>query len=664
MFPVPSSRLGAIVLVALLVGCSGTAPTSSSDESSAPSDPIVARYADTTITLSELESAYRDASNLPSPSADSLTAVRDFLEQYVNYRLKVQAARDAGLDTLTSVQKEIKSYRRELARPRLLREEVYEPVVRTLYERQQQEVDVSHVIKRVSPGAAPEDTLAAYREMQSIADSARQGVPFGALAYRHSDATAAQKQGQRGYRGRLGYVRAGQVIEAFEDRMYSLPPDSVSDVFRSRYGYHLIKVHDRRPARPPVQISHVMVRPDSAPDSARSLLDSLRTEIVRGTLSFEEAARTYSVDKQSASQGGDLGMIESLRALPTAFRETIPELDSIGAISPVVESQYGYHLIKLTDRQDQPTFEEAYDDLREQVSGQPRVEQRRTAFLRQVRRDVGATVDTTRLVRRAPVPSIDTLSRPLLSLVDADTTADAPVATLGDSTFTLAQLARHVMQTDGGAQLTVGEVLEDFLDEKALRYAEARLEEQDPEFRARMTEYRDGVLSFQFMQDSVWTPATRDTSALRRTYRAHRERYRFPERVRTLVLRAPADSLLAPYGPAGASASASRPLTAALDDSLVTVDTMHVSDESPDPFRRVQSMSDGSTVGPIARDTQSLLLHRVEEVPPRPKTFAEARSSVVQDYQDRYEDRVLERLRRRYRVETHPERLRHAFDDQ
>jgi peptidyl-prolyl cis-trans isomerase SurA len=274
------------------------------------------------------------------------------------------------------------------------------------------------------------------------------------------------------------------------------------------------------------------------------------------------------------------------------------------------------------------------------------------------------TVDTVRLVRRAPVPSIDTLSRPLLSLVDADTTADAPIATLGDSTFTLAQLSRHVMQTDGGAQMTVGEVLQDFLDEKALRYAEARLAEQDPEFGARMTDYREGVLAFQFMQDSIWTPATRDTSALRRTYRANREQYRFPERVRTIVLRAPTDSLLSPYAEETTGTSPSRPLQAALSDSLVTLNTMHVSDESPAPYRRVASVSDGTTIGPLVHDDQALLLHRVARVPPRQKTFAEARSSVVQDYQDRYENQVLERLQRRYEVETYPDRLQRAFDDQ
>jgi len=657
-----SLLVSVLALLPLVVGgCSGSAPaTEPAPEDSAP--PVVARYADTTITLADFESAYRSANSRPSPSADSLEAYRDFLEQYLNYRLKVRAARDAGLDTLTSVRREIRSYRHQLARPRLMREHVYEPLARTLYERRQQEVDVSHILLRVEPDAPPADTLAAYREMQRIADSLRRGVPFGDLAYRNSDAPPAQRRGERGYRGRLGYVRAGQMVEPFEDRMYSVPPDSASGIFRTRFGYHLLKVHDRRPAQPPVQLSHIMLRPNRDSATAHRLLDSLRTVLRRGRAEFSELAETHSEDRRTAAKGGSLGTLESLRGLPPSFRDAVGALDSVGAVSPVVKTRYGYHLIELTDREELPSFEEAYDDLKEQVTGQPRAERRRTQFARRVRAEAGVRVDTARLLRRAPVSSLDTLARPLLSVVDEPPAPGVPVASLGDSTYTLVQVARHVTQTDGGTEMTAGAVLQDFLDEKALRYAEARLARRDAEFAAQMKEYRHGLLAFQFMQDSIWTPARRDTSGLRATYEEQREAYRFPERIRSLVLRAPADSVLAPYASSSGSSPPASRLEAARGDSLVTVDTMMVSDRSAEVYRRVQTVSDGTLLGPLRAEGRPVLLYRDTRLPPRPKTFEEARSSVVRDHQDRYEDRVLQRLRRRYDAETHPDRLRRAFD--
>ncbi|MFB6246970.1 MAG: peptidylprolyl isomerase [Salinibacter sp.] len=648
----------ALMSVLLLTGCSGSAPTTSSSGDAPTASTVVARYADTTLTLSALKSAYQEANDRPAP--DSGAALANFLGQYVNYRLKVRAARAAGLDTLTSVRRDMRTYRRELARPRLMRTHVYGPVVRRLYNRRKQEVDVSHILLRVGPDAPPADTLRAYRQMQRIADSLRRGVSFGDLAYRNSDDPSARKKGERGYRGHLGYVRAGEMVKPFEDRMYRVPPDSVSGIFRTQFGYHLLKVHDRRPARPPVRLSHIMVRAGGSAASPRQFLDSLRTEIVQKGADFAELARSYSEHRPTAAKGGDLGMIESRRALPSAFRKAVAQLDSVGAVSQVVRTKYGYHLIKLTKRKSQPSFEAAYDRLKKKVSNRPSIDRRKTQFARRVRAEAGVSVDTAQILRQAPISSLDSLARPLLSLLDADATADPPIATLGDSTYTLAQLAHHVTQTDGGARMSAGEVLQ---DQKAFRYAQARLEKRNPAFAAKMQEYRDGLLAFRFMQDSVWTPAARDTAALRRYYRRHRAKYRFGERVRTLVLRAPADSLLTPYtADRGKAVSTSTWQRAAMADSLVSLDTMMVSDRSAEVYRQVLSIDDGRTVGPVLQGGQSLLLYRDARLPPRPKTFAEARSSVVQDYRKQYENQVLRRLRRRYDAETYPGRVRQAVD--
>ena len=658
----------ALLFTALfLTGCSGGETAADSDGATTTSEQdrtVVATYGDSTLTLAEFEQAYANANDVSTPTTDSVAAYKEFLQQYVNFRLKVRAARAAGLDTLPSVQQEVHTYRQKMARPRVMRAEVYEPLVRDLYERRQQEVDVSHILKRVPPDAPPEDTLAAYRSMQAIADSIERGVPFEALAYRNSEDPSVQKKGQRGYRGRIGYLRAGQIVKPFEDRMYNVPPDSVSDIFRTRFGYHILKVHGRRPAQPPIRLSHIMIRPQGDSTRPRRLLDSLRTEVVQNGASFSALAKEYSEDRRSAQKGGDLGTVESVQSLPPAFRSAVPRLDSVGAVSDVVKSRFGFHLIQLTDREELPSFDDAYEDLKEQVSGRPRVDRQKARFARRVRSEQGSTVDTSRILGAVGVTSADTLSRVLLPAVQQDSAAAPPVATLGDSTFTLDQLARHVMQADGGAQMSVADVIDDFMNEKAIQYATANLEAQDSSFAATMKEYREGLLVFQFMQDSVWAAAASDTAGLRRLYRQQRDTYRFPERVRTIVLRAAADSLVHHYQTDTTDASPLSDLVArAESDSLVTVDTVMVTDASPDVYQRVLSEEDGAPLGPLSQDGDALLLLRDTRLPPRRKTFEEARSSVVRDYQERYEDQVLSRLRRRYDVTTYPERLQRAFAD-
>ncbi len=655
------------LLVAVLVGCGHFQPNGESEADEAgPSaeSTVIARYADTTVSLAAFEEAYVEAGSTHAQAAnDSLPAYRDFLEQYVNYRLKLRAARDAGLDTLSSVQQEVHSYRKELARPRLMERKVYEPLLRTIYERRKQEVDVSHILIRVPPNASPEDTLSAYHTAQSLRDSLDQGRSFGELAYRHSDDPSAQQEGRRGYRGHIGYLRAGQIVEPFEDRMYELDPGEVSDIFRTQYGYHLIKVHDRRPTEQPVQLSHIFLRPNDDSAAVRERLDSLRREIVNGRAAFSEVARAHSEDQQSASRGGDLGEISSLQSLPESLRQAVASLDSVGAVSDVVESSYGFHLLKLTGRKAPQSFEDAYEDLKEQISGQARVERQKTAFARDVRSREGVTVDTAQILDAARASSVDSLARPLLTLTDPSSPSSTPVISLGDSTYTLSQLAQHLMQVDGGARLSVGDLIEDFLNDKAFEYAMVQLEDRDPDFAASMQQYRNGTLLFRFMQDSVWTAASRDTAGLRATYEENRDQYRFPERVRAVTFRAPVDSLLRPYRKRYDETASLEDLATRVDsDSLVSIDTTYVTEQSASVYTEVLSVPDGAIVGPLDLDTESLLLIRDRRVPARSKSFEEALSSVREDYQEAYEEEVLRRLRERYDVETFPNRLRRAFE--
>ncbi|PSQ94201.1 MAG: peptidylprolyl isomerase [Bacteroidetes bacterium SW_7_64_58] len=657
----PRTAIAALLLTGLFVACSGSqrAGNSGVGATSSPANTVVARYAGTAITQAELDSAFAESAGGRENAADSSrSAYRDFLDQYLNFRLKVRAARDAGLDTLPSIRQDIQSYRQKLARPALLREEVYEPAARTLYERQKEAVDVSHILIRTSN----RDTLSAYRTAQSIADSLDQGIPFAELAYRNSEDPSARKKGERGFRGRLGYIRAGQIVKPFEERMYALEPGETSDIFRTKYGYHILKVHDRRPTEPPIRLSHILRRSKGTSGGARQFLDSLRTEIVSGEVAFAAAAKKHSQHRPSASKGGTLGDVNP-QTLPDPLRKAVASMDTVGTVSGVVETRFGHHLLKLTDRQERQSFEEAYDSLKDRVSDQPRAERRKANFARDVRAEVGVTVDTTRLLDAANIASTDSLARPLLSLADS-VEASPDVATLGDSTYTLRQLARHLTQTDGGVQMTVGALIESFLNEKAIQYAVIRRAQRDPSLAEAMKKYREGALLFRYMQDSVWTAATQDSAGLRATYRRNQDQYRFPERVRTIVFRAPSDTLLQPYKTAyDEDRSLQTPLSAAVEDSLVSADTVYVTDQSAEVYQPVRSAEDLEAIGPTSREDEWLFMIRDTRLSPRPKTFEEARNSVVQDYQETYEQTVIRQLRNRYDAQTYPDRLRPPSSD-
>jgi peptidyl-prolyl cis-trans isomerase SurA len=291
------------------------------------------------------------------------------------------------------------------------------------------------------------------------------------------------------------------------------------------------------------------------------------------------------------------------------------------------------------------------------------VEQRKRTVAHRVRSEHRVTVDTTRLLTATGIAAVDSLARPLLSRPDSAAAISRTVATLGDSTYTVGQMARHLMQTDGGAQTTVAQLIESFLNKNAVEYAAVQRSLTDPSLAREIRKYREGTLLFRYMQDSVWTAAAQDSAGLRATYRKNQAQYRFPERIRTIVFRAPADSLLQPlkkqYATGGSPGAT---VDAAATDTLVSVDTVFVTDRSPEVYQPVRSADDRDLVGPTSQDSEWLLMIRDTRLPPRPKTFAEARSSVVQDYQQTYEQRVIQRLRNRYNADTYPERLRPPYE--
>jgi peptidyl-prolyl cis-trans isomerase SurA len=339
-------------------------------------------------------------------------------------------------------------------------------------------------------------------------------------------------------------------------------------------------------------------------------------------------------------------------------------MDSVGAVSGIVKTRFGYHLLKLTDRQERKSFEDAYPDLKERITGQPRVERRKQAFGREIRAQEGTSVDTTRLLEAAGASAVDSLARPLLSLTDSSSAHSIDVAQLGDSTYTVGQMAHHLMQTDGGAQMTIAELIESFLTEKAIQYAVTRRTLRDPALAREVKKYREGALLFRLMQDSVWTAAAQDSAGLRATYRQRQDQYRFPERIRTIVFRAPSDTLLAPYESTyQEERSPKAALAAAAQDSLVSADTVYVTDRSPEIYAPVRSANDLEAIGPTAQDDEWLFMIRDTRLPPRPKTFREARNSVVQDHQQKLEQKLVQRLRSRYDAATYPERLRPPFQD-
>lgn len=656
-----------IAVSATALGCAGTRTATLPPGSDDPG--VVAVIGNDVLTLEEFEERYaRTTGGEDVAASDSLGAYQDFLDRYVNFRLKVLAAREAGLDRDPEVLDEIETYRANLARPYLIDREVIDPLVREMYARQSELIDASHILIRVEPAAAPTDTLAAYQKLNAIRDSIIAGADFAEMAERHSEDPSARRPGA-GYQGRLGYFTAGRMIDEFEDAAFETEVGAVSPVFRTSFGFHILRVEDRRDNPPEREVAHIMIVPEGdsvTMDSVEAEIAFVQEQLASGA-AFEELAEQHSDDRRSAVRGGSLPPIGLSTRLPQSFIDAAFALQDVGEVSDPVETQFGLHLIKLLDKGQRPTYEEAYEELKAQVSRMPRARQAEEQFARDLWAGYGGTIDTATVLAATSPYSLDSL----MSLVTSDLPprlAGTVIGQLGDSTFTIEHFLDFVqesgVQQSDDRDATLTDALSDYASGVAIAYETAALEQRNEEFGRVMTEFREGLILFSLMEDSVWTAAAQDSVALQRHYEANRESYTFPERVRVVAFYSASDSLLsrlAAHLDSGSNRADLDELLAA--DSTVSsrVDTVRIAETTNSIFDRALELEEGAYAGPIRHNRDWVLLLNDGTEAPRLKTFEEARATVVSEYQDVLESALVERLRARYGVHVYPNRLQAAF---
>lgn len=654
--------VGTLASVPSLPGCSGPAQVAPLDLTDP--DLVVAEYASDTLTLSGFEGAYITANGTwETAASDSVSEYQDFLDRYVNFRLKVQQARDIGLESDSSTIAEVAEYRDQLARPFFTDQAVLDDIIDDLHEKQQEEIQARHILVRLEENATPADTLAAYERIMALRDSVEQGGDFGTLAFLHSEDPSARRN-----RGDLGYFTGGRMILDFENAAYNADVGSIAGPVRTRFGYHLIKVDDRRPRTPEIRASHILIRiqGDTAADTTTAMetITQLRDRVLAGE-DFNTLARQYSDDVASGRNGGDLGFFGVGRMVPP-FNDAAFALENPGDISDIVESRFGFHLIKLEEKGTLPDYEEAYPDLKRLANELPRTSIRSRAIGMAEAERAGLTIHSDRIEQA-------------LGLFDADSLflqvrrdgfgefSELPVADVGDETYTFSAF-RDYMRRSGvraGADQVAQfhDQVEVYVSDRGFDAALNSLEERDEDFRDILKQYVDGVLLFKISEDSVWTPAAMDENGLRAHHAARTANYSWPERRRVLSFTSPSDSMLTMVAADLDNGTDPQTILSQYEESPLTLrlDTLFVADSTDTPIDLSLSLNVGERTGVVPERSRLAVYYLDAIESPREKTFEEARAEVVTEYQELLEAAWVRRLRDQYNTVTYPERVIQAF---
>ena len=330
---------------------------------------------DKTVTADEFIYLYRK--NHPATTDRTTDKIQEYFDLFVKFKLKVNEAIHRGMDTTSAFKKEYASYKDELRKPYLPDNKIIDSLVRLTYSRLQFEVNASHILIGVKEDALPADTLAAYRKCMEIKERAERGESFGLLAQQFSeDPSAAQNKGS------LGYFTALQMVYPFETAAYETTVGEVAGPVRTQFGYHLIKVFDKRPSSVEVEVSHIMLRASGKDESAvREQMFKIHEQALAG-VAWDELCKQFSEDTGTKDAGGMIRPfgIRGMASVPE-FEEAAFGLTDVGDISDPVKTAYGWHILRLERKIPLPAFDALQPSLKSRVSRDQRVQVSRQQLL-------------------------------------------------------------------------------------------------------------------------------------------------------------------------------------------------------------------------------------------------------------------------------------------
>ncbi|HTB06698.1 MAG TPA: peptidylprolyl isomerase [Bacteroidia bacterium] len=499
------------------------------------SDPqILMSVGDRPVTLQEFKSMYYK--NLPKDSLKSQKALDNYLKLFTEFRLKVNAAIDARLDTTPSFKQEMNEYRQKLADPYMRDQSVQDMLLKQAYDRMKTDVKASHILIKVSPDASPADTLIAYKKILSIRDRIlKKEITFEKAAMENSEDPSAKTNS-----GDLGYFTSLVMVYAFENAAYSDKVGEISMPIRTQFGYHIIKVTDKKPDPGQVLVAHIMIRTikTSPADSIKlkNRIDSIYS-LVKAGQNFADLAKKFSQDPASGRRGGNLQWF-GVGRMPAPFEKVSFSLQNVGDVSAPFKTEYGWHIVKLLGKKALAPFDSMKDGLTIRVQKDERAEVSVNALLSEIKKKYNFTENPK--AKESFYKAIDETFYTGKWNLEKAKGYDQTMFTLGGQPFTQQDFATFLVHNemngkDQGGEYAVNKLYPKFVRESLLKYKDNQLEREYPAFAEMITEYRDGILLFDITDKMVWTKALKDTSGLKSYYEGHKNAYMWNERAEATI---------------------------------------------------------------------------------------------------------------------------------
>ncbi len=602
------------------------------------------------ITKAEFERIYRKNNNKKTDTVDK-KSLDEYLDLFINFKLKVFEAEKAGLDTVQSFKTELNGYRRQLAKPYLTDKNVEDQLLKEAFERTKTNVRVAHILIKVNQEALSKDTLIAYNKAIKIRTKLLKGDDFGKVALASSEDPSVKIN-----EGNLGYFTAFQMVYPFESAAYKTQVGKISMPVRTRFGYHIIKVIDKKPDLGQVKVAHIMIAVprDAKQDvkiNAKQKIFAIGDSLKAG-VNFVKLVNENSDDKASAKNNGELPYFGIGKMVPE-FEKAAFILKNIGDISEPVRTAFGWHIIKLIEKKENASFDELKPMLKNKISRDARAFKSRNAVISKLKKEYNYKLNNKRLS--------DFYSVVDKSIFDAHWDVlkagklNKILFTLGDTAFNQQDFAKfiskfQIQRNPLSIQGYVNEMYNRYANKQVIEYEKNHLEEKHPDFKYLMREYHDGILLFELTDKLVWSKAVQDTMGLENFYQEHKNNYMWGERYQADIYYCANDKIkkkVQKYLKSEKTINNKMLLekyNKKDNGNLKIVNGIFSKDENQIIDHYVWN------TGSYKENDKEFIAVHGQKFEPVPKTLNEAKGLITADYQTFLEKQWVESIRKKYKI--------------
>lgn len=619
-----------------------------------PNDEVLFTVENDPVYVSEFTRVFNK--NIDLVKDESQKDVDEYLKLFINYKLKLKEAEALGLDKKPSYLNELSSYKSQLASNYLTDSKVTDELIEEAYKRMTTEVDASHILIRLDDNPTPEDTLQAYNKLLKLRDRVMQEGFETVKKEIHNGKTV--------YAEDLGYFSAFKMVYNFETAAYNTPVGEVSMPFKTRFGYHIVWVKDKRESRGERTVAHIMIsnqKKDRPHDKPESRINDIYLKLQQGE-DFEALAKQFSEDQSSASKGGMLAPFTGGQLSSVEFENQAFALEHVGDISKPFETEYGWHIIKLYGKKPVASFEDMKGELEEKVKRDSRSQLINESLLNNLKQQYQVSDATPDLSYFESILNDNYFIGKWV--LPTDFKAQEPLIKIQEKQIVYEDFGQYLVKNQRrqmpkmSIKTLVVNSYHAFLENELLQYKKERLEVENQDYANIVEEYRDGLLLFDLMETEIWNAAKKDSVGLQTYYNNHKDNYFWNQRVDAVVASSAKKTTIKKVQKLLQNNQTPEQIKAALNseseiDVIFTSGIMDAQHQSlPADFKFKTGVSD------IYKFNEGYIVANVKEVLPKEtKSFDEAKGAVISDFQNHKEANWILSLEEKYQVNVNQDVL-------